>query len=235
MRVKESFSTQTYEMPEKIFVINMDTRKDRLEYFEKNYNLSDCKGKLTWHRIPAVVGKDVDWKNGFLTSAGMKDLEYTLKTGKRRDHSSLSLGAVGCYLSHLQIMKEVVKRNKPCIVCEDDIQFPSNFLEKTKEALQEVPHSSNAIIFFHIICDQWKLKCIPLNGNVSKVEQFWSMACYYITPEAAKTFLELGQPIEMQIDAAMSSLVQQGKLNLYAFPFVGTNPELGTDIQMHVE
>jgi glycosyl transferase family 25 len=231
----ELFQSQTYEIPDRIFLINMEERKDRLDFFTNKYNASDCKDKLILERIPAIIGKNIDWKNGILTKVGMDDLEYTMQKGKRRNHSSLSLGAVGCYLSHLEMMKKVVALNKPAIVCEDDIIFPPDFLEKVHDALRNVPYSPKAIIFFHIFCNGWELKCIPIHGNVLKVEQFWSTACYYITPESAKIFLEKGTPIEMQIDASMSLLAQKEQLNLYAYPFIGTNLDFGSDIQTAVE
>jgi glycosyl transferase family 25 len=236
-RPQEGFQN-TYEVPSEIILINMDSRTDRLKSFQDSYTASDCsKHGLQMKRISAVIGKDQDWKNGLLTPEATKDMETTIQTGKRNGHESLTPGAIGCYLSHLKAMEYVVQQNKPMIICEDDLVLPSNFYEKVKSALQMVPSGKPVLLLFHVICSGgWdKLKCIELQDNFFEVHRFWSTACYYITPEAAKIFLENSKPLSVQIDAQMARLVEQNKLYIYAYPLAHTNMEFGSDIQMHIQ
>lgn len=233
----EGFQT-TYELPSEILLINMDSRTDRLKRFQDFYNASDCsKHGLKIKRISAVVGKDQDWKNGLLTPEATKYMEITIQTGKRKDHESLTPGAIGCYLSHLNAIEYVVQQNKPMIICEDDLQLPSDFYEKMKSALRYPPPEKPIILLFHVICSgSWdKLKCIKLYENFYEVHRFWSTACYYITPESAKIFLDNAKPLSVQIDAQMARLVEQKKLYIYAYPITNTDGTFGSDIQMHIQ
>ncbi len=235
--VQEGFQTK-YELPSEILLINMDSRTDRLKSFEESFNNSDCsKHGLSFTRIPAVIGKDQDWKNGLLTPEATKEMEKTVQTGKRKGHESLSIGAIGCYLSHLKAMEYIVKQNKPMIICEDDIKLPNNFYEKMKSGLGLLPPGKPIILLYHVICNSWvgtKLKCTELEANFFKVYNFWSLACYYITPETANIILENSKPLAVQIDAHLSELVEQNKLDIYAYPIANTDGNLGTDIQIAI-
>jgi GR25 family glycosyltransferase involved in LPS biosynthesis len=232
---EEGFQTNGYALPTEMLLINMDSRKDRLANFTASYNASDCKDKLPMHRISAVVGKEVDWKNGLLTPAATKDLEEVVKTGKRKGHESLTVGAVGCYLSHLKALEYVVEKNQPMIICEDDSVLPANFYEKMKAGILLPTPGQSILLLFHVICNGWeKLKCTLKKNNFYEVQHFWSMACYYITPETAKIILANARPLEYQIDEIVSRLTEANKIKIYANPIVSIGNNLGTDIQMPI-
>jgi GR25 family glycosyltransferase involved in LPS biosynthesis len=236
-KTNEFFTNFQLQHPTELVLINMDSRKDRLDNFTQHYQASDCVGKLPMYRLQAVVGKEIDWKSGNLLSAkGKKTLENVITKGKRESHDDLSIGAVGCYLSHLKAMEYVVSKNKPMIICEDDAVLPVDFFNRVQTALLlPVVDSDNVVILFHILCKGWdKLKCIQKQDNFFEVYKFWSMASYYITPTAAKLILEKTQPIEVQIDAALSEMATNGDIRIYAHSIVDAG-FMGTDIQMPLE
>jgi GR25 family glycosyltransferase involved in LPS biosynthesis len=232
---EEGFQTNGYALPTEILLINMDSRQDRLANFTASYNASGCKDKLPLHRISAVVGKEVDWKNGLLTPAATKDLEEVVKTGKRKGHESLTVGAVGCYLSHLKALEYIIEKNQPMLVCEDDIVLPADFYEKMKAGLLLPTPGQPILLLYHVFCEGWeKLKCTLKKDNFYEVQQFWSTACYYITPETAKIIIANARPLEYQIDTMMSRLTQSNKIKIYANPIATTDLAAGSDIQMPV-
>jgi GR25 family glycosyltransferase involved in LPS biosynthesis len=231
---EEGFQINGYALPTEILLINMESRKDRLANFTASYNASDCKGKLPMHRIPAVVGKEANWKNGLLTPAATKDLVEVVKTGKRKGHESLTVGAVGCYLSHLKALEYVVEKNQPMVICEDDAVLPADFYEKIKAGLLLPTPNQPMILLFQVLCNGWdKLKCILKQHNFYEVYQFWSLACYYITPEAAKIVLSAAKPLEIQLDHMISKLAIDKKINIYANP-IATTTNFGSDIQIPI-
>ena len=228
-KTTEHFGTN---MPSELVLINLNSRKDRLNMFLNGYNASDCKNKLPLHRIEAVVGKDVNWQS-MITPKAKKDLDRVFKEGKRRHHSEFpGLGGVGCYLSHLKALEYVVQNNRPMIICEDDAQLPPKFCEKVSAGLQLVPPGKKPfLLLFHVICSGWnELKCTMTQHNFYEVTKFWSLACYYVTPESAKVILENAKPLDVQIDAMISTLTEKS-LRIYAYPITKTNA-LGTDIQV---
>ncbi len=68
---KEGFTMNP--APTELVLINLQSRKDRLNTFMEGYNASDAKDTLPLHRIEAVVGKDLDWRS-MVTPRAREDL-----------------------------------------------------------------------------------------------------------------------------------------------------------------
>jgi GR25 family glycosyltransferase involved in LPS biosynthesis len=226
-------TTTMFAEPAEMILINMDSRKDRLDNFTRTYNNSDVKDVIPLKRQSAVVGKNVDWRP-LVSEKVAKEMDENVKSG-RRIHL-LTPGGIGCYLSHLEAYNKCVRSGKPIIICEDDIELTHDFHTKIKTALTKVPYNENTVILFHAICSGQNHKgdvnkCTPIEDNLYDVERFWSLACYYITPTAAQTILDNSKPIEYEIDALIGKLKRDGKLNLYYYAIVQPGL-LGTDIQL---
>ena len=82
--------------------------------------------------FPAIMGN----------ALSKKDIQSLLKK-KILDRGSISfsrIGEIGCYLSHLQILKNfVLSQKKYFLVFEDDMHLEKTFKIDLKEALQECP------------------------------------------------------------------------------------------------
>ncbi len=232
----EKFAASSVGIPTEMILINMDSKPERLENFKKFFYASDCSKFMQLKRVSAVVGKEVDWKNGLLTPKATADMEQTMLTGKRKGHESLTLGAIGCYLSHINVIERIVKNNQPAIICEDDLELSPNFYEQMKQGLAMLPTSENTLLLFHVFCTGWeKLKCTLIKDNFYEVHKFWSTACYYVTPSAAKTILLNARPLAVQIDSMYSQLAKEKLIHIYAYPIVETQPSMGSDIQIPIE
>ena len=60
-----------------------------------------------------------------------------------------SQGEIGCYLSHLQILKDfVLSKQKYCLIFEDDIHLEKNFKIDLREALQECPEDWDLLYLY---------------------------------------------------------------------------------------
>lgn len=97
-----------------MFVINLDSRKDRLNEFRSEISkigLSFRKGEV--ERYAAIKPER---KGGFQT-----------------------IGTRGAYLSHLSVMKLALKEKfERVLICEDDLQFSSDFKERALGMLSEL-------------------------------------------------------------------------------------------------
>lgn len=217
----ESFQGKEYD----VLVINLDRRPDRMQNFDKSYQLS-----APYKRIPAIdssiMGKDV--MDSYMSPAAIKRLEEFRKTLKRNSHEELTTGAVGCYLSHVKAWYHCLETNRPCYIFEDDASVPKDF-EKTVAKLGEFVGKTDkpTMLLFHVICNNlvWeKLKCHPVaeHENLYQVFTFWSLAAYYITPDVARVLVEYAFPIEYQVDYMISMLANQGFVDIYAYPCVYT-------------
>jgi len=93
-----------FKMFDKVYLINLDKRKDRLErcidLFKKN-NVDDIV-----ERFPGII-PDLS-----------EDIPFT------RDTEKIKVGTHGCLLSHIEIIKEAKRKNlNSVLVLEDDVEF----------------------------------------------------------------------------------------------------------------
>ena len=81
--------------------------------------------------FPAIMGN----------ALSKKDIQSLLKK-KILDRWSIALssqGQIGCYLSHLQILKDfVLSKQKYCLIFEDDIHLEKNFKIDLRDAFKNV-------------------------------------------------------------------------------------------------
>ena len=96
-----------------VFVINLKKHTERWEKYSSNPN---------YKRFPAVVGADLPDDNEFIQ--GKMIMMWNAGDKQRRN-------VVGCYLSHLNILKKIVKEKlNKTIVLEDDCRIDTQELNK---------------------------------------------------------------------------------------------------------
>ena len=107
-----------------------------------------------------------------------------------------SMGAIGCYLSHMELWHKVIHTNTPMIIMEDDVPIDELFLRK---ALSDIPSDLDhaALVYFPWVgsadCDD--IWCKPVNRN-----SVFGTQMYYITPRGASILLENALPIFAPVD-----------------------------------
>lgn len=111
----------------KILLINLDKREDRLDEFYKNCPLS--KSNIT--RFSAINGQE------------LKTNEEIHSLFKENNFGWLR-GKIGCALSHYTIWKEN-KELDNVVVLEDDILFVNNFKKLWKEMKDDLPKDYDII------------------------------------------------------------------------------------------
>ena len=206
-----------------IIFINLKERRDRYKIFTDNYYNSDISQNTNLLVLNAINTTNISLKDvkKMITAEAYKRYLFYLKTKTRSNHKELTKGSLGCYLSHLEIYKYIVKKNKPCIVCEDDIEFSSDSYKKIIDSINEVKlinkNNDDFILLFNYICskDRWKeLNCVKIKKNIYKAYVFFSAACYYITPAIAQKILDVAIPISQQIDHFLGVCTQNNLFNI---------------------
>lgn len=214
-----------------IYVINLKKNKERLDFFMNEYNKSDLKN-IPLNVFPAVVGKELDLIN-YVTPAAYKQILTTEVLKNRRFHYELTRGAVGCYLSHLNIWKKIAESDKKFgLIFEDDVMIATDFLERMLIGLQNVPTDWD-IYTCGIMC----IKC-DIKSNYIKVDRFWGLHGYIVRKESASIiYNELNKLINKQVDADLSLLIKYGKIKVYSINpiIVAQNGKFGSDIQVPVD
>jgi GR25 family glycosyltransferase involved in LPS biosynthesis len=178
---------------DKIFFINLDRSKDRLE----KCFIQGKKYNLQLERFPAIEGAKITRKQ-------KKDVhpicQYFLCTN----------GMIGCGLSHFYILKKIVEEKiQTSIIMEDDFIWR----EDTTEKLQTLKNFHKGIV---------KLSCIgPFCGFGTSEPQLAPLAlgnaAYLIRYEHAKELYEKIENVKYHIDLQYSFVSKLHSIPMYYF------------------
>jgi len=215
---------------DQIYLINLDRRPDRLERFMNSLDNSDMKNMKVL-RMNAVDGSEIDISRVPLSETAKGELKQIETTGFRSKHYQLTRGAIGCYLSHVKVWKDIVEKgHKNGLIFEDDVTLPENMYERMMNSMKGVPDDWDVLLFgFHCKeCENMK--------NYRKVDRFILLHCYAISYSGIVKMLKTNSmfPITQQIDSYMSEL-SPDILNIYTVknPIINQNGSR-TDIQMPI-
>jgi glycosyl transferase family 25 len=112
------------------FVINLERSPERRLYITSHLRSLGIEPTI----IPAYDGKKMSMDQ--LTAQGTYDDEVS----KRSFDRSLSLGEIGCTLSHLSIYQRMIRDNIPvALVVEDDSQFVPDARQKLEALIKSAP------------------------------------------------------------------------------------------------
>jgi len=129
------------------------------------------------------------------------------------------VGEVGCYLSHVKIWKQIVKKKmKSCVVFEDDVLFNPNFTSDLKEYWNTLQNKEEigGLFFGYINRITNPLRCQDI---------FAGLQGYYITYAGAKKMLERWKPLEVPVDLYMGMVCKEDPERT---PFYFTSVPLAT-------
>lgn len=104
-------TTNEFMTPENVCVrvISLPHDGQRLSRFCRGLESTDLADARDFRVQPAVDGKRMsdDELRRVTTEQGYRDIIETERTGRRNYHYQLSRGAIGCYLSHLNILRSL--------------------------------------------------------------------------------------------------------------------------------
>ncbi len=137
------------------------------------------------------------------------DYDYYVKELKSK--KKLTLGEIGCAMSHIGVYEKIVRENIPqAIILEDDAVVSLRFIPIVETALRKLPPSAD-ILFL----DHGKAKVTPwwrslperyrlqryLTPSKNSLRGIWGTPAYMITQSGCKKLLANAYPIRMPSDA----------------------------------
>ena len=131
----EHFANDNYNsILNNIYCINLDRSKNRWNYI----NNEARKQGLEIKRFEAIDGKNILLKN-------IKKV-CTKKYFNRIKNDKSIYGNIGCYFSHLNLLRKLERENvENALIIEDDIKFVKNFKEKLINNLKYIPDNWDII------------------------------------------------------------------------------------------
>lgn len=210
-----------------IFIISLKN-SPRREFISKR--LSDLG--LDFQFVDAVYGKE-------LSKEQLDTIDFEFYPQKYAARKPLTLGEIGCAMSHINLYQYLVDNNiENAIILEDDAIVSLYFKEIVLDALKKLPKRAE-ILFF----DHGKAKIFPITRNL--VERYRlaryltpsknskrtiiRTTAYLITLAGAKKLLNFAYPVRMPSDFLTGSL-QLTHINAYgiepACVFGGSHSEI---------
>ena len=208
-----------------VVVINLVHRIDRKEFIKAQLQ----KENIPYKFYNAVDGKQIDidkLENFIITERGK-----TFAKGQHKKKWGLTLtpGAVGCALSHLNLWNSVMS-HKDLVVFEDDINLCENFKGRLHELFREVPDDWELIylgshIKPKILLESAQPFFVPMGKQVN------GTGSYVINKAGAQKLRKLCFPLnENQIDTVMYNKFKFLKV-YHANPPLVTTQRFASDVQ----
>jgi GR25 family glycosyltransferase involved in LPS biosynthesis len=215
----------------KVFVISMKNDTKRLNKFDKFYKSSDLS-IIPYEIFTGIDGKLIINLDDYINQKTFDQIMDSEKKGYRTKHYELTLGGIGCYLSHLNLYYKLINdpQSEYYIIFEDDASLNKKILKFINYFLNKAPYDWDFIIFGAI-----NESGNDYDSNFIKYTYFWGLNCYIVNKKGAMKFIKEFEynKIKMQIDSAMSKMALEKNLNIYGtIKKLTRHDKIGTNIQL---
>ena len=210
-----------------IYLINLDRRPDRLKSMKAQLDLLN----LPFTRYPAIDGKKVkEAKIDKINHDFGLHPETIIKLNENKQwimkkRNSIDFGAVGCWMSHLQVYFKIRDKARetgidgPVLILEDDIIMEKVLPYELKRYLKMLPNDWD--MFFISSC---KGECIEhIDDNLCRGKNMWLTISYVIngskTADKLITLSNTDYPV-------VSDVVWRNHLNSWIHAYILKNEQL---------
>ena len=218
-----------------VLVINLDRRPDRWAHIQK---MLAMHGFSRVQRLSAVDGQKLSEDE--VSRVTSPEARSSLTRIRYRHEELGSVGAVGCYLSHVKVWQIIASSPEPYLVVEDDAVLLSSLMGF---AVAQNPLAAcqgyDMVLLGYLLLRSLDGKRSPQNStNQDQIVPyrglFFGTQFYYLTPSGAQKLLERALPIEVQVDSYMGQQMVEGHVVTGAhFPNLGWQRRADdTDIQV---
>jgi len=166
---------------EKTFLINLDSRKDRLEK-----SMEVCKSVgLEFERYPAIVGSELQ--------------DYYEYEKYYSDRIRWNTGAAGLAQTTYNIVKEAMeKKYSSILIMEDDVEFRPELKLFVETAMEHIPEDWEMFYFGATHHEPYEL----IGPFLAKLRNANACHCYAIHSRAFERVLKILSPVGLPIDYA---------------------------------
>jgi GR25 family glycosyltransferase involved in LPS biosynthesis len=207
---KEDYKDISNKYNLNILLINLKRRPDRLVNFKNKYNLN-----IPFNVIEAVDGNNLNLEQLYSSNVvGHVGYNSIIKGTRKYHYQMATMGAIGCYLSHIKLWKYIIDNHlEYTLVFEDDCSNNLKINDIYKR-LKYIPNDWDILLLSSADSCYLKKK---VKKKLYKVNRFFLTHAYIIKYKTAKYLLNEENlfPIEQQIDSKLSDL--SNKINIYVY------------------
>jgi len=200
------------------FIISLDKNKERQDYLKK-----EVYPKLTNYFKCAAFDAELDDSNEILreNKIFLTDTFY----------DKCSEGQLGCFLSHFQLWKYIIKSNLDlAIVLEDDVKIYNNFNKIIDTIYENLPVKFDYVHLF-IHPDKQNIQYLEgKDGDIIPAEDNFGTVAYIISLRGAKRLVKLVELLKIQapVDRQINFCIQHNFIKAFMIkkPFLLTQGEI---------
>lgn len=227
-----------------VFVVNLEKRKEKWIQMERKCETAFPGNFPRPERFDAIDGGTIDlislYEGGMLTEEAYNSLLRLRDVNGRH----LTIGGLGCSLSHIELWRECIERDRIMLILEDDVTFHPEFAKRVVELLQQAKTFNFGLLYLADLVNSTKTRAvqqsIPQAPLIWKLTgEFWGTYGYFISPRVAVTLVDEAYPIRLQIDSYMIKTasaehfpVYRSKENLVV---TDNSPNRISDVQIDIE
>ena len=185
------------------YVISIKTNLNKLYNIKKNNQI--LKKKINIYN--AIIGKEIDLNNlSFYDPLIKNNVNFAF------------IGELGCYLSHLLLIKSLKESKKQyTVIFEDDLYILENNLDKKINNIVDNLNTLNYefdIIFLGNLNDNHKEKIIDNIYTIDSSNHLWGTHAYLINNKSAEkiynSILEITDPIDIKLVKNLNNNIIKG-------------------------
>ena len=195
----------------KLYYINLDARKDRMDQFKSQAALAAMPPV---ERISAVHGLSLNIQSDTRIALHTR---VQVTTEYRRSHYEIhSRGAVGASFSHIKAWKTFLQNGSNyALIMEDDVQLPPTFSMMVRDCMKDLPKKWDVwIMGWNHNPGDVNTKSVDTSPHIREVLHFTGAHCYLLTRNAAKKLVKEAFPIESHIEHYISNVAFIHKLRI---------------------
>lgn len=198
----------------KSHVINLKSNTKKLERVQKSLNAIS----IFPERFDAVYGKDLDPL--YIDKITYPSVQYTMKNGRYIDSNIETLGAIGCYLSHVKLWEALANSNNEMLLILEDDAITNNFsafqINQFLNKIIENDPDWDVIFLGYAKPFPSSNADIPVTDSVYKINDItFQTHAYLLSKKGALKLLSNAFPIVDQVDSYMSYMAITRGLKSY--------------------
>ncbi len=199
--------TKIEEYDYKCFLLTLPKEEERRKRFMKHHN----------QKVPIEIIYGVDTRNVMMARKyeDMIVADYFEKaiemhydtTVKRPDITYFNLGAIGCFMGHMDFYDKCFAQGlKYAVIFEDNVIVKSAKLYKEIQSVIDDRGDNFEMCFFHC------LSRLPdkQEGKIEKVKWISSTKCYLINVENMRGYMKYFLPMDNHIDMKHEDIISRG-------------------------
>ena len=194
----------------KCFLITIPTSSRRRQNFLGNHN-SSIPLELIYSEDTKILTNAMKYKSLIEKKHYNESLRLHYNSQhKRPDITHFNLGAIGCYMGHMDFYKRCFDQGlKYAVVFEDNVIVKNNQFYHEIQKVIDTKKNNFEMCFFHCL-SRYIDTSVPVENDIERVKWISSCKCYLINVDNMRKYYKHFFPIDNHVDMKHEDIIAKG-------------------------